>query len=158
MVPERLAPYKIPQYIEFRDMLPKSKVGKLLRREVREEEQENIQRKKTRIEVDIQFWFEAPLTPSLSHETVSEGGERTERQLGSFRIAIILRLWPTVLTVENSVCMVSNPMILFAKRFRSKAPSATSLSSGQFVGSPGTGCDFLPAPYCDTVSPGRGEG
>ncbi|MBW1772340.1 MAG: AMP-binding protein [Deltaproteobacteria bacterium] len=35
---ERLAPYKVPQYIEFRDMLPKSKVGKLLRREVREEE------------------------------------------------------------------------------------------------------------------------
>lgn len=35
---ERLAPYKVPQYIEFRDMLPKSKVGKLLRREIREEE------------------------------------------------------------------------------------------------------------------------
>jgi len=34
----RLAPYKVPQYIEFRDMLPKSKVGKLLRREVRSEE------------------------------------------------------------------------------------------------------------------------
>lgn len=35
---EKLAPYKIPDYIEFRDMLPKSKVGKLLRREIREEE------------------------------------------------------------------------------------------------------------------------
>jgi long-chain acyl-CoA synthetase len=35
---ERLAPYKIPQYIEFRDMLPKSKVGKLLRRSIRDEE------------------------------------------------------------------------------------------------------------------------
>jgi len=35
---ERLAPYKVPQYIEFRDMLPKSKVGKLLRREIRDEE------------------------------------------------------------------------------------------------------------------------
>jgi long-chain acyl-CoA synthetase len=35
---ERLAPYKIPQFIEFRDMLPKSKVGKLLRREIRDEE------------------------------------------------------------------------------------------------------------------------
>jgi len=33
-----LPSYKIPQYIEFRDMLPKSKVGKLLRREVRDEE------------------------------------------------------------------------------------------------------------------------
>ncbi|MDY7037763.1 MAG: fatty acid--CoA ligase family protein, partial [Thermodesulfobacteriota bacterium] len=39
---ERLAPYKIPQYIEFRDMLPKSKVGKLLRREVREDERRRI--------------------------------------------------------------------------------------------------------------------
>ncbi|MBW2023657.1 MAG: AMP-binding protein, partial [Deltaproteobacteria bacterium] len=36
---ERLASYKVPQYIEFRDMLPKSKVGKLLRREIRSEEQ-----------------------------------------------------------------------------------------------------------------------
>jgi long-chain acyl-CoA synthetase len=35
---ERLAEYKVPQYIEFRDMLPKSKVGKLLRREIRDEE------------------------------------------------------------------------------------------------------------------------
>ncbi|KPK31210.1 MAG: hypothetical protein AMK69_01065 [Nitrospira bacterium SG8_3] len=35
---EKLAPYKVPQYIEFRDMLPKSKVGKLLRRELRAEE------------------------------------------------------------------------------------------------------------------------
>lgn len=35
---ERLAPYKVPQYIEFRDMLPKSKVGKVLRRELRAEE------------------------------------------------------------------------------------------------------------------------
>lgn len=36
---DRLVPYKVPQYIEFRDMLPKSKVGKLLRREIRSEEQ-----------------------------------------------------------------------------------------------------------------------
>jgi long-chain acyl-CoA synthetase len=35
---DRLAPYKVPKYIEFRDMLPKSKVGKLLRREIRDEE------------------------------------------------------------------------------------------------------------------------
>lgn len=35
---ERLAPYEVPDYMEFRDMLPKSKVGKLLRRELREEE------------------------------------------------------------------------------------------------------------------------
>jgi long-chain acyl-CoA synthetase len=42
----RLAPYKIPQYIEFRDMLPKSKVGKLLRREIRDEERRRISRDK----------------------------------------------------------------------------------------------------------------
>jgi long-chain acyl-CoA synthetase len=42
---ERLATYKVPQYIEFRDMLPKSKVGKLLRREVREEERRKIEKK-----------------------------------------------------------------------------------------------------------------
>ena len=39
---ERLAAYKIPSYIEFRDMLPKSKVGKLLRREIRDEERRKI--------------------------------------------------------------------------------------------------------------------
>lgn len=39
---ERLAPYKVPQYIEFRDMLPKSKVGKLLRREMRDEERRKL--------------------------------------------------------------------------------------------------------------------
>jgi long-chain acyl-CoA synthetase len=36
---ERLAPYEMPHYIEFRDMLPKSKVGKILRRELKAEEQ-----------------------------------------------------------------------------------------------------------------------
>lgn len=41
---ESLAPYKIPDYIEFRDMLPKSKVGKLLRREVREEERQRMKK------------------------------------------------------------------------------------------------------------------
>lgn len=35
---QTLTSYKVPQYIEFRDMLPKSKVGKLLRREIRSEE------------------------------------------------------------------------------------------------------------------------
>jgi long-chain acyl-CoA synthetase len=35
---QRVVHYKTPRYIEFRDMLPKSKVGKLLRREIREEE------------------------------------------------------------------------------------------------------------------------
>jgi long-chain acyl-CoA synthetase len=40
---ERLAPYEVPHYIEFRDMLPKSKVGKLLRRELRAEEKRKME-------------------------------------------------------------------------------------------------------------------
>ena len=43
---DRLAPYKVPGYIEFRDMLPKSKVGKLLRREIRDEERRRISKGK----------------------------------------------------------------------------------------------------------------
>lgn len=39
---DRLAPYKVPAYVEFRDMLPKSKVGKLLRREVRDDERRKL--------------------------------------------------------------------------------------------------------------------
>jgi long-chain acyl-CoA synthetase len=42
---DRMAPYKVPGYIEFRDMLPKSKVGKLLRREIRDEERRRISKK-----------------------------------------------------------------------------------------------------------------
>ena len=39
---ERLAPYEVPSYVEFRDMLPKSKVGKVLRRELRSEERRKV--------------------------------------------------------------------------------------------------------------------
>lgn len=42
----QLAAYKVPSYIEFRDMLPKSKVGKLLRREIREEEKRRAHKDK----------------------------------------------------------------------------------------------------------------
>ncbi|HOD75238.1 MAG TPA: fatty acid--CoA ligase family protein, partial [Syntrophorhabdaceae bacterium] len=45
---DRLAPYKVPGYIEFRDMLPKSKVGKLLRREIRDEEKRKQEKEKRR--------------------------------------------------------------------------------------------------------------
>lgn len=38
----KLTSYKVPDYIEFRDMLPKSKVGKYLRRELRQEERERV--------------------------------------------------------------------------------------------------------------------
>ncbi|MFH2128026.1 MAG: AMP-binding protein [Pseudomonadota bacterium] len=44
---DRLAGYKVPSYIEFRDMLPKSKVGKLLRREIRDEERRRQEKEKT---------------------------------------------------------------------------------------------------------------
>ncbi|HSO17847.1 MAG TPA: AMP-binding protein, partial [Desulfosarcina sp.] len=40
---QSMVAYKVPQYIEFRDMLPKSKVGKLLRREIRDEESRRAQ-------------------------------------------------------------------------------------------------------------------
>ncbi len=48
---DRLAPYKVPAYIEFRDMLPKSKVGKLLRREIREEERRRVSRGEKRVRI-----------------------------------------------------------------------------------------------------------
>ncbi len=41
---DRLASYKVPGYVEFRDMLPKSKVGKLLRREVRDDEKRRLEK------------------------------------------------------------------------------------------------------------------
>jgi len=34
---ERLAPYKVPRHIAFRDSLPKTQVGKVLRRELAQE-------------------------------------------------------------------------------------------------------------------------
>lgn len=48
---ERLAAYKIPAYLEFRDMLPKSKVGKLLRREIRDEERRRLDKGEKKIRV-----------------------------------------------------------------------------------------------------------
>jgi long-chain acyl-CoA synthetase len=40
---ERLTAYKVPKFIEFRDDLPKTNVGKILRRELRDEDQKNKQ-------------------------------------------------------------------------------------------------------------------
>jgi long-chain acyl-CoA synthetase len=40
---KNLAPYEVPQYIEFRDVLPKSKVGKLLKRELRDDERRKME-------------------------------------------------------------------------------------------------------------------
>jgi len=38
-------------YIEFRDMLPKSKVGKLLRREIRDEEKRKLEKEKKKSDI-----------------------------------------------------------------------------------------------------------
>ena len=57
--------------------------------------------------------------------------------------------------VENDFCVVNKRMILFAERFRSKAPSAASLSPSQFGDRLMTAFDFLPTPYCDTASTGE---
>ncbi|MGB0504439.1 MAG: AMP-binding enzyme, partial [Thalassolituus sp.] len=38
---QNLTGYKVPRYIEFRDELPKTNVGKILRRELRDEELKN---------------------------------------------------------------------------------------------------------------------
>ena len=39
---ENLAPYKVPKFVEFRDELPKSQVGKVLRRVLLEEEKKKL--------------------------------------------------------------------------------------------------------------------
>ncbi len=41
---ERLAPYKVPKLIEFRDALPKSVIGKILRKILREEEEAKVKK------------------------------------------------------------------------------------------------------------------
>ncbi|MFH1135821.1 MAG: long-chain fatty acid--CoA ligase, partial [Pseudomonadota bacterium] len=40
---ERLAPYKVPKYMEFMDELPKSAVGKILRRELKDREKKTLE-------------------------------------------------------------------------------------------------------------------
>jgi len=85
-------------------------------------------------------------------------GNGKRASFGSFRIAVLLRLWLTILILENDVCIGNKRMILFAKRFRSKAPLAASLSLGQFVNHRRIGFDFRITPYYDTASKGEREG
>jgi len=40
---DRLVSYEMPEHIEFRDMLPRSRVGKILRRELRDEERRKLE-------------------------------------------------------------------------------------------------------------------
>jgi long-chain acyl-CoA synthetase len=42
---EKLAPYKVPKLVEFRESIPKSAVGKILRKILREEEEEKAKQK-----------------------------------------------------------------------------------------------------------------
>ena len=101
----------------------------------------------------------AALTFPLSPEKLCRNGDRGQRaSFGSFRIAVILRLWATIPNVESDVCMVNKPMILFTKRLRSKAHSAAPLSPVQFADRRGLGLYFLPTIYYDTVSEGKGMG
>ncbi len=58
--------------------------------------------------------------------------------------------------VGNDVSRVNKIMNLFAKRFRSKAPSASSLPHGRLANFGRIGFDFLRSPYYDTVSNGEG--
>jgi len=39
---EGLARYKVPKYVEFRQQLPKTMVGKILRRQLAEEEEQKV--------------------------------------------------------------------------------------------------------------------
>jgi long-chain acyl-CoA synthetase len=43
---EKLAPYKVPKLVEFRETIPKSAVGKILRKTLREEEEAKAKQKK----------------------------------------------------------------------------------------------------------------
>src|SRR4030067_3376499 len=88
---------------------------------------------------------------SSPHKRLCRNGDRGQRaSFGSFRIAVILRLWATMLIVESDVCMVNKRMILFTKRLRpafaealragrSKAPSAAPLSPVPFAYRQGIG-------------------
>jgi hypothetical protein len=71
---------------------------------------------------------------------------RQRTSFESFRIAVIRRLWATVLIVKNDVCMVNSRMMSFTKRSRSKAFSAASLSPSQLVDRRRIASDFLPTP------------
>jgi len=44
---QKLAAYKTPKLVEFRDALPKSIIGKVLRKTLREEEEEKKQKGST---------------------------------------------------------------------------------------------------------------
>jgi len=50
----RLASYKLPRSVEFRESLPKNLVGKVLRRMLRQEEMEKLAARRGRSAPDVQ--------------------------------------------------------------------------------------------------------
>jgi long-chain acyl-CoA synthetase len=64
---ERLASYEVPDYVEFRDMLPKSRVGKLLRRELRDQE------RRRQGQSQGAAWANFPEPPRTSPAAVARG-------------------------------------------------------------------------------------
>jgi len=85
----RLVEYKIPKYIEFRDMLPKSKVGKLLRREIRTEERPAGKRKTAapvplRVSADLRLVIGGYAINSRTSETQPERLRLTGGTIGRY--------------------------------------------------------------------------
>ena len=54
---QKLAGYKVPRLVEFRDELPKTIVGKVLRRALREEEEQKMANRKRRRSTDVDPTF-----------------------------------------------------------------------------------------------------
>jgi len=65
---EKLAAYKVPRLIEFRDELPKSMVGKILRRALRDEEEQKIISKKN--ESKQEDSSASPLQKDITQENI----------------------------------------------------------------------------------------
>ena len=95
--------------------------------------------------------------PPPVRDCVVMAGRGQRDSFGSFRIAVVWRLWATVLMLEDDVGMVNRRMILCVKKFRSKASLAAPLSPGQLVDRRRIGFYFSPTFYCYTASQGGGE-
>ena len=63
---QKLAGYKVPRLVEFRDELPKTIVGKVLRRALREEEEQKMANRKKRRSTDS-----ASASPNTGAETAA---------------------------------------------------------------------------------------
>ena len=66
---QKLAGYKVPRLVEFRDELPKTIVGKVLRRALREEEEQKMANRKRRRSTDV---APAPTASATAQENGDE--------------------------------------------------------------------------------------